>query len=321
MKDIILSFPQQFAKGIEAAEDIKLDGPFSNIIICGVGGSALPGSLIPEMGIKFDLPLFTHRDYGLPKAANQDSLILAISYSGNTEETLSAYKEAIARSYKIIAISTGGKLSEMAEQNNRPAVLIPKTGIQPRCATGYLSAAVLKILSNCEIANNQDKNLLELARALQPENLEEQGKKLAEKLKDKTPIVYASNQYKALARVWKIKLNENSKVMAFWNYFPELNHNEMVGLTNPQGKFHFLILRDEVNDHERNLKRMELFTALAKEAGSNVDFIEIEGKTKLEKIFSTLLLGDWVSYYLAIAYNQDPTPVKIVENFKKRLSQ
>lgn len=325
MKNVILNFPKQFAKGLEVSENTKIDGPFSNLIICGVGGSALPGSLLPDMGIKFDLPLFVHRDYGLPKITNQNSLIICISFSGNTEETLSAFEEATNKNYKVVAVCTGGKLEKLAKDNSKPVAVVPNDCGQPRFGTGYLVGAVLKVLSNCGLITDQSKRLLEMADNLKPENLEERGKGLANKLMNKIPIVYASNQYKSLARVWKIKFNENSKVMAFWNYFPELNHNEMVGLTNIKSqiancKYYFIILKDE-KDNPRVVKRMELTAELIKEAGAEVEMIEIQGATKTEKIFNTLLLGDWVSYYLSLAYDQDPTPVKIVEEFKKRLAQ
>ncbi|MDD5433684.1 MAG: SIS domain-containing protein, partial [Candidatus Pacebacteria bacterium] len=128
-----------------------------------------------------------------------------------------------------------------------------------------------------------------------------------------------SSQYKSVAKIWKIKFNENSKIMAFWNYFPELNHNEMVGLTNLKGGFYFIILKDS-NDNPKILKRMEITANLIKEAGAEVDFIEMPGITKIEKILNSLLLGDWASYYLALAYEQDPVPVYIVESFKKKLA-
>ena len=144
---------------------------------------------------------------------------------------------------------------------------------------------------------------------------------VAKKLVNKVPLVYASNKFKCLARIWKIKFNENSKIPAFYNYFPELNHNEMVGFTQINKKnnaFHVIILRDK-NDHLRSLKRMKFFANLMKTKGIEVDFIEIKNGDLLFKIFSTLLLGDWVSYYLALEYKVDPTPVKIVEEFKKKL--
>ena len=318
MRDIILNFPQQLQRGIAAAKNIKLEGNFDNIVICGVGGSALPGTLLLDIA-DISVPVFTHRDYGLPKIASEKSLVICVSFSGNTEETLSAYEEAMSKGYAVVALSTGGKLEELAKQNNLPAIITPNDCIQPRFGTGYLVSALIKILDNCRITDNLSHEILEMAESLNPEKFEAQGKILGEKLVDKIPVVYSSNQYKSVARIWKIKFNENSKVMAFWNYFPELNHNEMVGLTNLKGSFHFIILKDS-QDNPKILKRMEITASLIKESGAGVEIIELQGQTKMEKIFNALLLGDWASYYLALSYGQDPVPVAIVEKFKKQLS-
>ncbi|MDD5738775.1 MAG: bifunctional phosphoglucose/phosphomannose isomerase [Candidatus Pacebacteria bacterium] len=334
MKQIIISFPQQFAKGAECARGIKLDGSFNNIVICGVGGSALPGNLLLDLA-DISIPVFIHRDYNLPKIASAKSLIVCISFSGNTEETLSAYEEAIAKKYPVIALCTGGKLEELAKNSGNPVAVVPNDCLQPRFGTGYLVSALIKILDNCKITNNLSQEILKIAERLKPENFEAQGKILGEKLAcpvrngasigvNKIPVVYTSNQYKSVAKIWKIKFNENSKTMAFWNFFPELNHNEMVGLTGIKNQesgirnFYFIILKDG-DDNPKILKRMEITESLIKESRTDVEIIEMQGITKMEKIFNTLLLGDWASYYLALAYGQNPVPVEIVEKFKKQL--
>ncbi len=155
---------------------------------------------------------------------------------------------------------------------------------------------------------------------------EKKGQELAKKLKSKIPVIYASNIFKSLAQVWKIKFNENSKIPALCNYFPELNHNEMVGFTDlsifqsPISNFHLLILRDE-KDHPRNLKRMDLTSKILENKGIGTTFIDLEKGGTFYKIFSNLLLGDWASYYLALGYETDPTPVKMVEEFKKQMEE
>ena len=147
---------------------------------------------------------------------------------------------------------------------------------------------------------------------------------MARKLKNRIPIIYASYQNRELARIWKIKFNENSKVPAFANYFPELNHNEMVGFERissfqpPIFRPYVLILRD-LADHPRIQKRMKLTADILRKKKVAVDFIEINGKDNLSKVFSTLLLSDWASYYLALNYKVDPSPVKTVEDFKQRM--
>jgi len=321
MRDVILNSPKQLEKGLALAKHIKLKGKFDKIIICGMGGSALPANILITYFLdSLKIPVFSHRSYNLPTQADENSLIVVISYSGNTEESLSAYKQAIEKGYKVAVIATGGKLKEMAEENNKPIAIIPDDAVQPRFALGYQSVALLKILANAGVIEDKSEEILEVANSINPIDYEERGRELAKKLVDKIPVVYASSKFRILARIWKIKLNENSKIMAFWNYFPELNHNEMVGLTNLKGSFHFLILQDK-DDHEGIQKRMRLFSDLAKEKGAGIDIIQIEGKNTLEKMWTSLILGDWVTYYLANEYGQDPTPVRIVEEFKKRLNK
>lgn len=327
MRKVILDFPKQFEEVLELAKDIKVESKFENIIICGMGGSALPADilitwlnhLISESSTSLP-PIYIHRDYNLPPRAGKKSLIICISYSGNTEETISALKEAIGKKLKVAAIASGGKIEDLCKKYNISFIKIP-SGIQPRSAIGYQFISLVKILSNSKVIKDASKEILELAKKLKKLNQEKRGKEIAKKLVNKIPLVYASNKFKCLARIWKIKFNENSKIPAFYDYFPELNHNEMVGFAQINKKdsaFHIIILRDR-DDYFKNLKRMKLFANLIKSKGIEVDFIDIAKGDLLFKIFSTLLLGDWISYYLALEYKINPTPVKIVEEFKKKL--
>ena len=236
-------------------------------------------------------------------------------------------KEAVDKNLKVIAIASGGKFEEIVKQNNLPFAKIPG-GVQPRCATGYIFSAVTKILINTGVLKDISFEILDLIEDLKNVNLEleKEGKKLAKKIENKLPIVYSSNTFKSVARIWKIKFNENSKIPAFYNAFPELNHNEMVGYTmkNPKLKsqisklFSAIILRDQA-DHPRILKRMTLTAKLISKTGIKTNFVEIKNGSLMFKVFSTLLLGDWVSYYNALNQKIDPTPVDMVESFKKQM--
>jgi glucose/mannose-6-phosphate isomerase len=329
MRKVILDFPKQFEQGLKLAKNVGVKGKFENIIICGMGGSALPANILicwlNELISKSSLsipPIYIHRDYNLPRLAGKKSLIICISYSGNTEETVSVLRQTIKRKLNVVAITTGGKIEKLSKKYNIPWVKIP-FGIQPRSATGYIFTSLVKILSNSKIIENKSKEILQLAKDLKKLDQEKKGREIAKKLANKIPLIYASNKFKCLARIWKIKFNENSKIPAFFNYFPELNHNEMAGFTQINKKnnyFYIIILRDK-NDCLRNLKRMELFANLVKTKRINVDFINIKEGGILFKIFSTLVLGDWISYYLALEYKIDPAPVKIVEEFKKKLNE
>ena len=324
MKKVITDFPKQFADGLDVAKDVMVrpaHHDFNQLIFCGMGGSALPAEILKILGGFYEWPMAIkiHKGYGLPARISPKALVFAISYSGNTEETISSYEEAKKRNLTIIGITTGGKLAELCERNKTPLVKIPKTGIQPRSALGYQFAALIKVLSNSGIIESLNKKILALSKNLKPKKLEKLGKNLAKKIKGKIPIIYASDKYKALAQIWKINFNENSKSPAFWNYFPELNHNEMEGMAYATTPFHVLILKDE-NDHPRIKQRMDVTAELLKNKGLGVDIIKIpKEKNLLTKIFSNILLSLWTSYYLALEYETDPTPVKTVEEFKKKL--
>lgn len=345
MRQVIRDFPKQFRAGIFAAENIHLP-PMqlrSPIVVCGMGGSALVGDLLKlwfrheYMGVS-EFEIIIHRSYGLPKLERKhfedgvwEPLIIASSYSGNTEEALSAYEDAKKKSLPVIAMSAGGKLRERALADGKPFVQIPETHIQPRSSVGYQFGALASLLANLSVMTSRNRDIAQLEAVLKPQMLEQKGRALAKKLLGTIPIVYASDAWRELAHIIKIKFNEHAKMSAFWNYFPELNHNEMNGfasLINPKSKaqnpkqqlsghdFHILALMDE-NDHPRVKRRMEIMAKILAKKGIKSTCIPIEGKTPLEKIFSTLILGDWIAYYTAVLRGVDPTPVDMVEEFKK----
>lgn len=322
MREIILRFPKQFRVGFEVAKDIKIKKVFDGLIICGVGGSALPGAILKILAkdLKINFPFYFHKNYGIPYWANKKFLIVCLSYSGNTEETLSSFEEACRKKLPLVVITSGGKLAEKAKKNKIPLSKIP-TGFQPRMALGFQFSALIKILSNCRLIKTDVKKILSLEKGLKPHQFENQGKKLALKLKNKIPLIYSSFNLKDLARIWKIKFNENSKIPSFFNHFPELNHNELVGFSSKKinfKNFHLLILKDD-SDHPRIAKRMELTAEFMKTKGMGIDIVKIKGKNILFKVFSSILLSDWTSYYLAKNYKVDPVRVEIIEKFKKRL--
>lgn len=319
-KAAIKDYPDQFFRALDFAKHINFKEKFDNIIICGLGGSALPADMtiayLRSKNITF--PIIVNRTYNLPIEASKKSLIIASSYSGNTEETTSCLKEAIKRKLKIIGVSKGGDVEKICFKHNLPHIKYPDDGplFQPRCATGYSFTTFTMILSKLGVIRGAKQEIEKLATFLKKTNQETKGKNLAQKIKGKIPIVYTSDFYKdSIARIFKIKFNENSKTQSFYNYFPELNHNEMVGYTNVIGRYYCIILQDP-DDHPRVIKRMKITKDILAEKGIEAEIIKMKGKTTLEKIFSTNVLADWASYYLALEYKQDPTPVAMVEEFK-----
>ena len=319
LKTVILNYLDKLSIGKEFAKNIKPSKKsFQNIIICGMGGSALPGEILSAYlshEEPLSLPVIICRDYVLPKIVSKNSLIFIASYSGNTEETISCFKEALKLKSQIVAFSEGGEVEKMAKKAETPHVKFssPFPHFQPRYAAVYAFVAMHTVLRNAGIV----KKTLKFPK-IKTADYENSGKELARKIKDKTPIIYSSDALKILGLNWKIKINENSKTPAFWNYFPELNHNEMVGFTNPRCKF-FVIMLQNPDDNPKTKRRMEITAKLYKQKGLGVEVILIKGKSFMEKLLNGLALGDWVSYYLAIGYQEDPTPVKMVEDLKKEL--
>lgn len=324
LRQVIIDFPNQFREGFELAKNIKVKGNFSSVLVSGMGGSALPTEVIKlyldqTLSYKKDFNLFSNRTYSLPANCGKNCLHILSSFSGTTEETLSSLNEATKKKFPVVGIAYSGKLIEICKKNKLPCVKLPFVS-QPRYATGYFFATMLKIMANAGLIKLNEKEIIQSAEKLKKEvlKLENRGKLIAKKLVGKTPIIYSSDRLRAIPMIWKIKINENAKTPAFYNVYPELSHNEMVGFTLPQGKFHILTLMNN-NDHPQILKRMRITAKLYKEKGIDTTLIEIDGSNVFDLIFKTLLLGDWISYYLALEYKQNPTPVKMVEALKKML--
>ncbi|MFH1582270.1 MAG: bifunctional phosphoglucose/phosphomannose isomerase [bacterium] len=328
MRKIIMDFPSQFKKGLKAASNVSLKhyrlvSPPNNIIICGMGGSALPGEILVNLR---PLNFFIHKSYGLPPQAGGGSIIICVSYSGNTEETLSAFKEALKRKLPAIAITTGGELAKIAKKNNIPLVLLPALHIQPRLALGLQFAALLQILTNHYLMPDSFvSEITKLETALNPKNLESKGKALARKIGKRIPLIYTPEKLKGLGLVLKNNFNENAKTLAFSNHIPEMNHNEIVGFWQIGKKkikddIIAIILRDK-KENPKILKRTKIMENIFETEGVKTEIIDIGNKDVLETIFSTTLLGLWASYYLALDYKIDPTQTKIIEEIKKKLNK
>ncbi len=323
MLEAIKKFPEQFLYEPVIQNAGRLLR-FKRFAVVGVGGSRLPAMLLKAW--KPHLPLIVHNDYGLPPLpANElhEHLIIASSYSGNTEEVLDAYKEARGKGYPLAAIAVGGKLIEMAKADGMPYIELPKTGIQPRAALGFATRALLKFLGE-EYALQETAAL---AQTLDATAAEPAGRTLAERLRNFVPVVYSSAKNYAVAYNWKIKFNETGKIPAFCGMLPELNHNEMTGfdvthsttsLTRP---FYFIFLRD-AGDGERMLRRIEVLERLYKDRNLPVLTLDLAVSGGFfHKIFSSLVLADWAAYHTALLYGRDPEQVPMVEEFKKIMEE
>ena len=251
----------------------------------------------------------------------KNKLIILSSYSGNTEEVIDAFGEARKKELEIAVISIGGKLLSLAKENNVPYIELPNTGIQPRMALGYSIKAFLKSMGE----EDELKEIGKLAIDLNPTEYEERSKTLAEKIKNNAPIIYSSNRNFPIAYNWKIQLNETGKIPAFYDLLPELNHNEMAGFDVKDAtkklsdEFYFILLKDR-EDNPKISKRIDILERLYKARSLQVEVIELEGKNIWHKIFSSIILADFVAYHTALLYGLDPEQVPMVEEFKKLIS-
>lgn len=319
MREIILSFPKQFEIGFKAAKEIKVLGDFKKLLICGMGGSALPGEVLKiwlkEKEIK--LPVEIHRNYNLPFNVDKKTLTIIISYSGNTEETLSAFKKAGREKLKLVAITSGGNLLKICKRSKVPLVVVPKS-YPPRLALGFLFSSLMRVLKNSKIIRDISREILSLESKIKLKKLEKEGKNLAKKLKQKIPLIYAPEKICVLAKIWKINFNETSKVPSFYNCFPELNHNEIAGFESLGKNFHIILFIDK-SQNPKILKREILTAKILKEKAVKSSFVFLKGKEVLPKIFSNVILGNWVSYYLALEHKKDPLEEKLIAEFKKKM--
>lgn len=331
LRQIILNSPNQLTWAVNNWKPVSFKKKFSNVILCGMGGSAWPIEFVvnylttnPSVRL-FNAPVIIHRNYGLPDEANKNSLMIFSSCSGNTEETVKAYRAAFKAGIKGVVMTSGGELEKLAAKNGTKILKIPEKNIPPRYSTGYMVGFLVKLLADAKIMKDVSSDIIKTSRYLKKiladGRLEKRGYELAGKIGDRIPIIYASVNYRIAAKVWKIKINENAKVPAFWNHIPEFNHNEMVGFTRANPSQFFVLLLKDNRDDKEILKVMEISEKLLVKRGIPTEVVEMNGNNFFSKVFSTTLLCDWVSYYLAIKNGIDPAPVPIVDEFKKELKK
>ncbi|MCH8067292.1 MAG: bifunctional phosphoglucose/phosphomannose isomerase [Nanoarchaeota archaeon] len=310
---VIKDFPNQCREALSLPKGISASGDVNNIIITGMGGSAVGGDFLKIYLSDTNIPVYVNRGYKLPKFVNEKSLVFAVSYSGNTEETLSALNDAKERNAQIIGITSGGKLAEECEK----VIKIP-SGLQPRAALGYTFFPMLGILHNSDIVRVKNDELNEMLEILkQTDKFNDAGEELSKKLKEKIPVIYASEALGAIAFRWKTQINENAKMPAFYNVFSEMNHNEIAAYKGMDHKFAAVIIRDKY-DNDRIKRRMDICKEIM-EQYVEVEEVETQGESLLARMFSAIYLGDFVSYYMALSNRVDPSPVDIIEGMKKKL--
>jgi glucose/mannose-6-phosphate isomerase len=306
---------------------------FKNIVVLGMGGSAIGGDLLSDyLADELSIPIVVIRGYDIPKFVDENSLVFAVSYSGNTEETLSALKRCLEAKARVIALTSGGKFAALARENNFLVIKVP-AGIQPRAAISYLFFPILKVLERIGIAKERHEEIEETLDILQELSKEYDAKsplknnfakKVAMSLYQHLPLIYGSEGLlEVVAMRWKTQINENSKWPCFWNVFSELDHNEIVGYEiensiNRQVKIVYLQDKEGLSRVEQ---RREITRKIIEDKVAEFIVCPTRGKGKMARMFSLIFLGDLASYYLAILNQVDPSPVACIEDLKKELTK
>ena len=331
----IYDFPVHLREAKIIGESIILNNKYSkinNIVVAGMGGSAIGGDiarLILQNELK--IPMYICRNYKLPNWVNNNSLVICSSYSGNTEESLSAFEDAQKKKAQIIAISTGGVLSKKINELGLDLITIP-SGLQPRAALALSFVPMLylfKSLNLIEIKKINDLikaiDKIELMRDVyNKETNENPAYLLSKKIYQTLPIIYGENESLAILAVrWKGQLSENAKMLAYHNELPEMNHNEIVGWENNLdliNKISIIWLKDK-SDHNRTKIRQNSTKNIIDNLAARHEIISVEGLTKVERYLNMIHLGDWVSFWCAILHKTDPTPVTKIDKLKEILSK
>jgi glucose/mannose-6-phosphate isomerase len=330
MLDTVLGAPHQLGDALwraESARAPKVDAA-GGLLVCGMGGSAIGGDLAAAaIGPRATRPIRTLRGYGLEPWVGPETLVLCASYSGDTEETLAVWEAATAAGAPRVALTTGGRLAELARADGVP-VISPPGGFQPRAAVVYMLVGALECAALCGAAPSLRAEVEAAASLLEglveewgPEAApESQAKAVAARVNGTIAVVHGAGLTAPVARRWKAQINENSKLPAFDSELPEADHNEVCGWDGSEGlapmSAVFLDDRD-LNDRER--RRMVLTSDVARHGAATVERIETRGETRVERLLSAVLLGDLVSVYIAALRGVDPTPVTAIDDFKRAL--
>jgi glucose/mannose-6-phosphate isomerase len=331
----IADFPKQIEEAVRIGKDvhIKLNTKgIQNIVLTGLGGSAIGGDLLRSyLAEELNAPFIVNRNYLLPEFVGKNTLVIVSSYSGNTEETISAQKDAIKRKARVLCISTGGAIVKTAKKFRQPWIQIPP-GLSPRAALGYSFFPLLVVFGKLGLIKSKDKDIKETIQLLKtkaalysnPESAENAPLKLAERIKGKLPIIYSSTEHLDAVNIrWRGQIAENAKQLSSGHVLPEMNHNELVGwkvLTDLMKQMHVVFLKD-VGTYKKVAVREEITKNIVAQYAGMVTEVASEGKSLLARMFSLIHFGDWVTLYLALLNDEDPEPVAVIDFLKAELAQ
>jgi glucose/mannose-6-phosphate isomerase len=326
MNDYIDDFSNHLREAIEIANNTNLTSctkEIRNVLICGLGGSGIGGTIVSDIiSPKVDIPITATKDYSIPNFVNEHTLVIANSYSGNTEETLYALEKCQSRAAEIAVITSGGKLKAIAEENKYNKIIIP--GNQPpRAMFGYAFTELFFMLNHYGIIDDSFKSDFTKAIELldtEKSDIQEQAMSLAKKMYKQTPVIYVANGFEGVAVRFRQQINENSKMLCWHHVVPEMNHNELLGWRTNVNDLAVVYFRNK-SDYDRNQIRMDINKKVIAKFTENITEIWSKGDSLIENSLYHINLGDWVSWYLSEMNNVDAIEIDVIDFLKGELAK
>lgn len=326
MKERIENFTNQMREAIAIGEKATFSAPkneIRNVLVTGLGGSGIGGTIIAQVCEKeLGVPLNVSKDYSIPNYVNEHTLLIVSSYSGNTEETLESLDMALKQKAKIVCVTSGGKVLEIAKQNGLDHIIIPG-GMPPRSCLGYSLTQLFYVLHGMkQIGSNFKADLQKSVELMdsERENIKRDSRALAEKLIGKIPVIYSAANYEGVTVRLRQQIDENSKMLCWHHVFPEMNHNELVGWTEKHDDVAVIMFRNK-DDYFRTQKRMDICKEIFAKYTPHIHEIWSKGDTQLQKSMYLIHYGDWISWYIAEIKNIDAVEVKVIDYLKGELSK
>lgn len=326
MNDLIAGFTGQLREAMAIGEKASLNRattPLRQVLITGLGGSGIGGTIVSQLVDKQSpVPVLVNKDYFLPAFTGPDTLVIVSSYSGNTEETLEAMEAAMAKGAKITCITSGGKVAEKAREAGLDLITIPG-GMPPRSCLGYSFTQLLYILHFHDLIDAGFREDLRQAIDLldrEQDEIRRIASEVAASLVGKLPVIYCEARYEGVAIRLRQQINENSKMLCWHHVLPEMNHNELVGWTEPHPETVVLMFRCE-DDYFRTRRRMEITTEIVQKYKARVCELHGQGSTQLQRSVYLIHLGDWISWYIAEKKDIDATEVRVIDYLKSELGK
>ncbi len=327
METMIARFPDQLEEALALAQKVSLKkhtAPIRTVLISGLGGSGIGGNFVQNLVLTdCKAPVVVSKGYHVPKWVNKHTLAICSSYSGNTEETLSTFEQLLGTGAKIVVVTSGGKLLELAKQHGFDVAQVPGGWSSPRACLGYSIVAQLAVLRSAKLISNRIFRQIEAARKLlvkDQSDIRKRAQKLAGFLAEKTPVLYCADHIEAVAVRWRQQINENAKMLCWHQVIPEMNHNELVGWRNNRPDVAVVWLRNR-DDFARTTVRMNINKEIVEHFTNTSIEVYSKGKSLAEKMFYLVHLGDWMSFYLAQLREVDPVEIKVIDYLKAELAK